>query len=297
MKAILYILLILIFYSCSDTKKNTIQPSNTITDPVSVVLLADTIERRGLKMIDFGNDSTYVFDRVGRDFIYSVIYTSELKSGDVHYKIFNRDGSLSLIAHVIDTMLFDTAKVGYIYPRVDSLTEFHPNGKPSLIGYKYYWEEEDFKYSTSSGSNLYTEYDTLGRKTSRLISVEPSGWPQYNETYHSNGELKSRWKGDFIYNSGGSLWGKSWDEKGRLISQYKTEHFFPDWGDSYNNRFTVETTIDYYPGGGIKQISKHKSFVESEECPCGEWEYYNRKGELIHTQKYKPCYNFKLECD
>jgi antitoxin component YwqK of YwqJK toxin-antitoxin module len=135
---------------------------------------------------------------------------------------------------------------------------------------------------------------TLETKTYRIIPPD-GGIPTY-ETYFSNKQIKERWIQDDIYLSCAFLERTEWDFLGHKLRHIEYEYSMPTEDASYTDRFCVATITEYYPNGKIKLINKMKSFVKSEECPCGQWIYYDEKGKKKRMEQHKPCDNFKLDC-
>ena len=117
------------------------------------------------------------------------------------------------------------------------------------------------------------------------------------ESYHRNGQMKEKYIQGYAYASGACLGTTEWDSLGHKTKECRYDYKVSEWGESYNHRFCVETITEYYPDGKVKRINKIKSFEESDECPCGQWVYYDETGLKVHAEQHKPCDNFLIDCE
>lgn len=113
--------------------------------------------------------------------------------------------------------------------------------------------------------------------------------------YYPNGQLQSYGANKSLYGGNFSTFDIRYDSLGHKIEETSWEHLYPEWGDSYNNTFSVATTQEYYLNGKLKSLTKMKSFAESDGYRCGTWIYYDESGRILKTEKYGNCYNFELE--
>jgi len=252
----------------------------------------------GETFIPFGQDSAYcdLSNSSGR----KIIYTMAIPDNGIHYKIYDTIGNLREIAYARRIPLaFDS--VDYygtvMYPYPDSIVQYYNNGVIQATGFVEY-EAEDYQYASNSHWTIKYEYDSTGILINKITATEPDGidWRFISTSYYRNGNIKEKYiQGS--HGSGGACLGiTKWDSLGYKTKEYQYDYKFPEWGESQYDRFCVETIIEYYPNGKVKQITKTKSFYESDECPCGQWVYYDEKEQKIRTEQHKPCNNFLIEC-
>ncbi|NDV79245.1 hypothetical protein [Dysgonomonas sp. 511] len=229
----------------------------------------------------------------------TIIYTNNIAHNSIHYKVLNTKGNLVEIGIAKDTLLYTSPEFKEeFYQRNDYVTRYRDNGTLLQKGFILYEDSLSYRNLKDQYWDVYCTYDSLEILDYRQQPVRPgSNWFYIGTTYHRNGKMKLQWEQGDKFAGGVMLWLKEWDSQGRKIEEVKCEHFMPEWGNSYNHTFTVETTIEYYPNGNIKRIGKSKAFAQSESCPCGEEEYYNKEGKLERTEKHPSCYNYELDCD
>ena len=293
MKFIVLIFIIpYLLYSCKPNGK-------TIVSTIETVAQSDTLIH-GERYVLYGQDSAICVLRGNNEC--KIIYTTAIPDGGIHHKSYNAAGTLCEIAYSRHIPLaFDSTDYsgGYyvMYPYPDSVVQYYDNGMVRRSGYAKY-HQENYRLAINRLWIRYSDYDSTGILTDKATSTLPGSVSDWiYESFHPNGRLKEkRIQGD-VYVSGASLAATEWDSFGNKIKEYKYDYKMPDWGTSYNDRFCVETITEYYPNGKIKQISKTKSFVESDECPCGQWVYFDENGRKVRTEQYKPCNNFLLDCE
>lgn len=113
--------------------------------------------------------------------------------------------------------------------------------------------------------------------------------------YYPNGQLSDFGMSKLIYSALFPTCHVSYDSLGNKTNEMSWENLFPEWGRGYNDTFSVGTIREYYQSGGLKSLTKKKSFCESGEYRCGTWIYYDERGKILKTEQYGNCYNFKLE--
>ena len=250
----------------------------------------DTIAIDGGKAILFGKDSTLVLLKERTYVIYSQVEENQLR-----YRIYNQADSLIGLAYKSNRLAFDSTY--YSDTNVlssDSLVLFHSNGKVAQTGYVEYYDDEDYMYANAVWQE-YWEYDEHGNLAYHIVPTVWGGWHHIGESYHPNGQLKHRWEQGEAYASGTLMNKTAWNDSGHKIWEDTYEHFMPEGGSSYNDRFSVITRTEYYPNGKVKHTGRMKTFVESECYPCGKWIRYDSLGRTISVRSYPPCNNFKLE--
>ncbi|MCD7972433.1 MAG: hypothetical protein LUG18_07165 [Candidatus Azobacteroides sp.] len=243
------------------------------------------------KVFPFGDDSVYCYSEYEYTADLKVVYTQFIPDGEVHYRIFDETGKLKEIAYALSRVAIENSEPDR-FSRFDSVIRYHGNGGIAKTGCVEYTEEKDYRYACRQIWGTYYEFDTTGMLTYKII---PTVAGHIGFSYHPNGAVKSRWEQGNIYASGALLEDMEWDSLGNKIKETTYSYFFPEWGTSYNSRLGVATMKEYYPAGKIRRITHHKSFVESEEYPCGCWDYFDSLGEKVRSEQYPPCDNFELE--
>ncbi len=285
---ILTISIPLMLHSCKQKGQNLPLPMETVNQTDTII--------HGDLYVPCGQDSIVCIlkDNGWR----KVIYTTTILDGNIHYKIFDTAENLREIAYIryiplaFDSTNYDTV----MFPHPDSVVQYNNNGvicKTGLVEY----EANNYLYTISPSWTKDCSYDSTGILTQMIIFTAPGSFHFVSESYYRNGQIKEKWIQGESFASGACLGTTEWDSLGNKIKEREYDYKMQkkNW-TSYNERFCVETTTEYYPNGRIKQVTKTKSFVESEECPCGQWIYYDEKGQKVRTEQHKPCNNFLIDC-
>lgn len=223
------------------------------------------------------------------------VYNTDLKIGQIHFRYYRTYGSgdtesiayISTYDSIPNPLNEDLSSHRY----VSVLKKMREN---QLLSETYLsWQSlEDY----IAGDNDYyiagKEYDN---KNNSLTITKYTENGTISWDYYPNGQLRSHWSNQGLYGGIFSTFLIQYDSLGHKTEEITWEHSYPKWGESYNDTFSVGTTREYYSNGKLKSLTKTKSFCESDSYRCGTWVYYNEQGEILKTQKYGKCYNFKLE--
>ncbi len=223
------------------------------------------------------------------------VYSTDRKVGQIHFRDFNRHdsdeveniGYVSIADSIPNPLNEDWSQYKYI-----SVIKSVRGGQLLSEAYLIWNDRESYvmgkygeivlrkTYYDKDGSYNITRYTDEG-----TISCD----------YHPNGQLSYYGVHKSLYGATFSTFYVRYDSLGHKTERVDWEHLYPEWGNSYNDTFSVATTREYYLNGKLKSLTKIKSFAESESYRCGTWIYYDEKGKILKTEKYGNCYNFKLE--
>ncbi|NDV94730.1 hypothetical protein D0T84_07330 [Dysgonomonas sp. 521] len=277
------------------------------------------------KEVHFGNDSVYYYqkkDSVLEKIIYKtdiitdspiikkfyptgeqemiVYHADSTMYGVLRYKSFFKSGKLQAVAY---TQKEDTSFAHdehYDFVRTDSLIIYAEDGSEKRIGNVTYTDKDSYltgmTYQTYHG--VWRTYNADGILIEEDIPLDGEGYgnPQKAyKSYYTNGQLKSYHIQGDMYAGGVGLEYLKYDSLGNKVEHATFEHLYPEWGQSYNDTFSISTIKEYYPNGKMKSIKKEKAFAQSEGYKCGKWIYYDNKGNITRTETYGDCYNFELE--
>jgi hypothetical protein len=279
-----YILLLLC--SCRGNRSHNQNTTDIGSQPDTVVF--------GERFILFGQDSAgcTLSDGSGR----KIIYTATVHDNDIHYKIYDTVGILREIAYARHIPLaFDSVYYhgDIMYPYPDSVVQYYSSGTICKTGHVEY-QAERYRYASFPVWVMENSYDSTGFLIEKITHISSDTF--IYESYHRNGMTKEKGIQGYACGSGACLGFIECDSLGRKTKEHQYEYKVSETGTSHR-RFEVETVTEYYADGKIKQIKKHKCFYECEGSPCGEWMYYNEKGEKIRTERHNPCCNFLIDCE
>ncbi len=134
-------------------------------------------------------------------------------------------------------------------------TIFYANGKPKEI----------------------KQWDTLTQQTNYFI-------------FYYNGILKSSFTMGDVYGCENIIGNEKLYDSTGLLTEVKTyKHILPKDKKGCHSTFTIQKISNFYSNGNLKLESSINYFYEGEECNCGFWKYYDKKGYLIKTIKYTNC--------
>ena len=275
----------------------TIKPISGIIEQTDAFVFPDTIVQ-GERFFFFAPDSAYAVLRDGSG--RKVIYTGTVADGGVHFKIYNHDGSLRKIAYARHIPLAHNYYFDTMHPHPDSVVIFHDNGAVRTIGFVEY-EAGHYQFASFPSWTVKKGFDYKGVLTYKLIANVPGGIGGLgnftSKRFHPNGKLKEKWVQGTFGGFGVGFESMEWDSLGRKVSMHQSDFSFPEWAWSGRDLFQVTTFTRFHPNGNIKHIVRTKSFAESDVCPCGEWLFFDEKGEIIRREQHTPCDNFELDCD
>ena len=280
--------------SCNQTRRQPTIPENLseIIEKNGIIAYTDSIIQ-GENVRIFGQDSMFVFGRRGE--VARVIYLNPRPYGDVRFRAF---GSNEIeIAFTTNRPLadefFDSDFVdrNEMFPYMDSVVLFFPNGNRRVSFRAYLLYELPFVQRTRWHHLDYNEYDSTGILISRVIDSWAGG--HTFETFHPNGQIASRWIQGQAYVWGAMLGSMEWDSLGRKTREVQVAHSMRGAGPW---RYEIRTITDFFPNGNPRRIRHWKSFMESDVCPCGEWLFFNESGEIIRREIYTSCDDYEYYC-
>lgn len=239
-----------------------------------------------------------------------IIYRYWDYSGRITREVYNIDTEIGQI-HFRDYHKYDSDSVeniGYI-----SVSDSIPNpSNDDLSGYRYvsviktmqdkqllsetYLLWQSLEDCIAGGGDDYLaskEYYNDDNYSYKITKYTDNGTVHW--LYYTNGQLHSHWDNECINAGMFSSFAVNYDSLGRKTEETTWEHLYPEWGTSYNHTFSIKTMRTYYPNGKLKSLKKTKSFVDSDECRCDTWIYYNEQGKVLKTEQYGDCYDFELE--
>lgn len=114
--------------------------------------------------------------------------------------------------------------------------------------------------------------------------------------YYPNGNIKmSGEQGEMqgcLIAQGNELY---FDSTGTLVQKIAYEHFLPDLETCHEIR-TVKAIEKYYSNGSLSESGNMETCYECDECPCGDWKFYNVQGKLTRSENHGDCYDSQLGC-
>jgi len=277
------------------------------------------------KEVHYGTDSVYYYG-IKDSILEKIIYRSDITVGKPIIKTFYPTGETEKIIYQTDSTLFgemryqlffksgEISQVGYTrrndslfinepetFKRTDSVISYSKDGLTTRIGTKTYVNRKSYlmeKHSWDYYSGVWRTYNADGILIEEDIPLDGEGYgnPQKAyKSYYTNGQLKEYAVQGDMYAGGVSLEYIRYDSLGNKLEHATFEHLYPEWGQSYNDTFSVSTIKEYYPNGKVKTFKKEKAYSQSEAYKCGKWIYYDGKGNIKRTETYGDCYNFELE--
>lgn len=229
-----------------------------------------------------------------------VYHADSTMYGVLRYKSFFKSGKLQSVAYTQKKDTFFTDDEYYDFVRTDSLIIYAENGSETRIGNITYTNRDSYENAMThqAYNGARRTYNADGILIEEDIPLDGKGYgnPQKAyKSYYTNGQLRSYHIQGDMYAGGVGLEYLKYDSLGNKVEHVTFEHLYPEWGQSYNDTFSISTIKEYYPNGKMKSIKKEKAFAQSEGYKCGKWIYYDNKGNIIRTETYGDCYNFELE--
>lgn len=115
-------------------------------------------------------------------------------------------------------------------------------------------------------------------------------------TYFENGLKKEEGEQLDVYGCGmpGDVT-KYWDS-GEIESETSHAYFQLDESESCHETRIVRTTYYNHENGYLKSIEQMETCAECEECPCGDWYYYDEEGGFVRKENRGDCNDGVLDC-
>jgi antitoxin component YwqK of YwqJK toxin-antitoxin module len=117
--------------------------------------------------------------------------------------------------------------------------------------------------------------------------------------YYMNGQLRKKHRQSVVFGCGNAVGpDDNYDSLGHLLSHVAYDHYLPEGSVGCHSTMTVVHTVLYYVSG-TDSIHKHEEtgYEAGVQCPCGKWEYFDEKGNLIRKETYEKCKDGKMECE